>query len=42
MLVDDLIAASGMAAARVLAVLTMLQVRGVVRTMPGRRIRRKK
>lgn len=42
MLVDDLIAASGMAAARVLAVLTMLQVRGVVRSMPGRRIRRKK
>jgi DNA processing protein len=42
MLVDDLIAASGMATARVLAMLTMLQVRGVVQTLPGRRIRRKK
>lgn len=42
MLVDDLIAQSGMATARVLAVLTMLQVRGVVQTLPGRRIRRKK
>ena len=42
MLVDDLIAVSGMATARVLAILTMLQVRGIVETLPGRRIRRKK
>ena len=42
MLVDDLIAQSGMPTARVLAMLTMLQVRGIVETLPGRRIRRKK
>lgn len=42
MLVDDLIASSGMATARVLAMLTMLQVRGIVETRPGRRIRLKK
>lgn len=42
MLVDDLIAASGMNAARVLAMLTMLQVKGIVSALPGRRIRLKK
>ena len=40
--VDDLIAASGLSAARVLALLTMLQVRGIVAALPGRRLRLKK
>lgn len=40
--VDDLIAASGMKTARVLALLTMLQVRGIVAALPGRRLRLKK
>ena len=36
MLVDDLIAASGQAAGAILASLTMLEVRGVIRRLPGR------
>lgn len=40
-LVDDLIAASGLHAGLVLATLTMLEVKGVVRSLPGRRVARK-
>ena len=36
-LVDDLIAASGMPAGKVLSMLTMLQIRGVVELLPGKR-----
>ena len=36
--VDDLIAASGLPTGKVLAQLTMLQIRGVVRLLPGKRI----
>lgn len=36
--VDDLIAASGLPTGKVLAMLTMLQIRGVVRLLPGKRI----
>lgn len=35
---DDLIAASGLPAGKVLAMLTMLQIRGVVQLLPGKRI----
>ena len=38
MLVDDLIAASGMPAGKVLSMLTMLQIRGAVEMLPGKRI----
>ncbi|MBO5129827.1 MAG: DNA-processing protein DprA [Oscillospiraceae bacterium] len=37
-LVDDVIARAGLPAGRVLAMLTMLEVKGVVRRLPGRRI----
>lgn len=37
-LVDDLIAASGMSAGDVLSMLTMLQIRGVVELLPGKRV----
>lgn len=37
-LVDDLIAASGMSAGKVLSMLTMLQIRGVVKLLPGKRV----
>lgn len=36
--VDDLIAASGLPAGKVLSTLTMLQIRGIVRLLPGKRI----
>lgn len=37
-LVDDLIAASGMPVGKVLSMLTMLQIRGVVELLPGKRV----
>ena len=37
-LVDDLIAQSGMAAGKVLSMLTVLQIRGVVALLPGKRV----
>ena len=37
-LVDDLIAASGMPTGKVLSMLTMLQIRGVVELLPGKRV----
>lgn len=37
-LVDDLIAASGLPAGKVLSMLTMLQIRGVVVLLPGKRV----
>ena len=37
-LVDDLIAASGMPAGKVLSMLTMLQIRGIVALLPGKRV----
>ena len=37
-LVDDLIAASGMPAGKVLSMLTMLQIRGAVELLPGKRV----
>ncbi len=37
-LVDDLIAASGLNAGKVLSMLTMLQIRGVVELLPGKRV----
>lgn len=37
-LVDDLIANSGMPAGKVLSMLTMLQIRGVVEMLPGKRV----
>lgn len=37
-LVDELIAASGLPAGKVLSMLTMLQIRGVVKMLPGKRI----
>ena len=40
-LVDDVIARSAMAAGVVLAALTMLEVKGLVTRLPGRRVRRK-
>lgn len=38
MLVDELIAASGLSTGKVLGMLTMLQIRGVVKPLPGKRI----
>lgn len=38
MLVDELIAASGLPTGKVLGMLTMLQIRGVVKLLPGKRI----
>ena len=40
-LVDDLIAESGMPAGAVLAALTMLEVKGYLLRLPGKRIQRK-
>lgn len=37
-LVDDVIAATGLPSGQVLAALTMLEVRGIVKTLPGRRV----
>jgi predicted Rossmann fold nucleotide-binding protein DprA/Smf involved in DNA uptake len=37
-LVDDLIAASELPAGKVLSMLTMLQIRGVVELLPGKRV----
>ena len=37
-LVDDLIADSGLSASKVLSMLTMLQIRGVVELLPGKRV----
>ena len=37
-LVDDLIAGSGLPAGKVLSMLTMLQIRGVVKMLPGKRV----
>ena len=37
-LVDDLIASSGLPAGKVLSMLTMLQIRGVVELLPGKRV----
>ena len=39
MLVDDLIAASALPAGQVLAMLTMLEIRGIVARLPGKRVR---
>ena len=36
--VDDLIAASGLPTGQVLGMLTMLQIRGIVQLLPGKRI----
>ena len=41
-LVDDVVAATGLPTGTVLASLTMLEVRGIVRTLPGRRVTLKK
>ena len=38
MTVDDLIAASGVEPKKALATLTMLEIKGVVTTLPGRRV----
>ncbi len=38
--VDDIIAAAGIPAAQVLAALTMLQIKGLVKSLPGKRIER--
>ena len=40
-LVDELIAKGGMATAQVLSTLTMLEIKGVVRRLPGKRVARK-
>ena len=40
-LVDDLIAQTGLPAGKVLATLTVLEVRGFVTRLPGRRVKRK-
>ena len=37
-LVDDVIAETGLPAAKVLATLTLLEVRGIVKRLPGRRV----
>ena len=39
MLVDDVIAATGMPVGKVLATLTLLEVKGVVKRLPGKRVR---
>ncbi len=41
MLVDDLIASTGISAAKVSAALTMLEIRGVVQQLPGKRVKLK-
>ena len=38
-LVDDVIAATGLPVGKVLATLTLLEVKGVVRRLPGKRVR---
>lgn len=40
-LVDDVIAATGLPSGKILAALTMLEVKGLVKTLPGRRIAKK-
>ena len=40
-LVDDVIAETGLTAGRMLALLTMLELKGVIRRLPGKRIARK-
>jgi predicted Rossmann fold nucleotide-binding protein DprA/Smf involved in DNA uptake len=40
-LVDDVISAAGLPAGQVLAMLTMLEVKGVVARLPGKRVQRK-
>ena len=40
-LVDDVIAAAGLPSGQILAALTMLEVKGLVKTLPGRRITKK-
>lgn len=37
-LVDEIIAAAGMPSGQILAALTMLEVKGIVKTLPGRRV----
>ena len=37
-LVDDVIAETGLSTGRILAVLTMLELKGVIRRLPGKRI----
>jgi len=37
-LADELIAASGIPAGKVLSMLTMLQIKGIVELLPGKRI----
>ena len=37
-LVDDVIAETGMTTGKLLALLTMLELRGVIRRLPGKRI----
>ena len=37
-MVDDVIAETGLPAAKVLATLTLLEVRGIVKRLPGRRV----
>ena len=41
-LVDDIIAAAGLPAGTVSATLTMLQIKGVVKLLPGNRVERNK
>lgn len=40
-LVDDIIAATGLPSGQILAALTMLEVKGLVKTLPGRRVIKK-
>ena len=40
-LVDDVVARTGLPTGKVLAALTLLEVRGIVQTLPGRRVKRK-
>ena len=40
-LVDDVIAATGLPSGQILAALTMLEVKGLVKTLPGRRVTKK-
>ena len=42
LLADDIIAAMGVQAGSVLAALTMLEIKGVVTRLPGKRVRRRK
>ena len=37
-LVDDVIVESGLPARRVMAILTMLEIKGIIRRMPGKRV----